>query len=49
MNLMSRRVFNEFPILEQVSMGLAIIAVSFCLLRAIPTFIDIYKIEKRKS
>ena len=48
--LASMRVSNRFPVLEQVSMSLAIIAVAFCLLRALPTFIEVYKVTgKRES
>ena len=50
MSLASTRVSNGFPVLEQVSLSLASITLAFCLLRALPTVIDIYRIAgKRES
>lgn len=48
-SLASMRVSNRFLILEQVSMSLAVIAVTFCLLRALPTFIEVYKIIGKRE
>lgn len=49
MSLASTSVFNSFPVLEQTGLSLSIIAVAFCLLRALPTFIETYKtIEKNR-
>ena len=49
MSLMSTRVFNEFPILEQVSPKLAILTVVICVIRGLPTFIEAYKTIGRRE
>lgn len=49
MNLAGVRVSNRFLVLEQLSMSLAVIAVTFCLLRALPTFIEVYKIIGKRE
>lgn len=49
MSLASVRVSNRFPILEQVSISLAVITVTFCLLRALWTFIEVYKIIGKRE
>lgn len=41
-SLISAAVFNS-PVLEQVSLGFAILTVAFCLIRALPTAVEIYK------
>ncbi|MDE0015052.1 MAG: CDP-alcohol phosphatidyltransferase family protein [Candidatus Poribacteria bacterium] len=49
MSLASMRVSNRFLVLEQVSMSLAVITVTFCLLRALPTFIAVHKMIGKRE
>ncbi|MXV73459.1 CDP-alcohol phosphatidyltransferase family protein [Candidatus Poribacteria bacterium] len=49
MSLASVHVSNRFLVLEQVSMSLAVIAVTFCLLRAFPAFIAVHKMIGKRE
>lgn len=46
--LASTNVFNSFHVLEQAGLSFSIIAVVFCLLRALPTVIETYKTMRKK-
>lgn len=48
MTLASATIF-KFPVLEQVSLGFAILTVAFCLIRGLPTVIEIYKTIGKKE
>ena len=47
--LASTNVFNSFHVLEQAGLSFSIIAVAFCLLRALPTVIETYKTMRKKT
>ena len=48
MTLASATIF-KFPVLERVSLGFAILTVTFCLIRGLPTVIEIYKTIGKKE